>query len=87
VPYGNKRKVNIKIEIMEVLGLIVIYVIGYVLAYQLIKHIVEETFNKWTTGDRLMFLILSAASFISLIAFIFVYLAKSASEMDKKAKW
>ena len=66
------------------LGLIVFYLIGYVLAYRAIRK--ELTSNAWTEGDRIGALVLALTSWVGVITFNEDVLDWLNSK-DKRANW
>lgn len=64
---------------------VIIYVIGYVACYVMIKKAMKEKI--WTVGDRNIALFCSLSSWVGVLASLALLLFNREIKKDKPAKW
>ncbi len=66
---------------------IILYIGGVLVSYLYGRWVTIKMFNSWTLGDRTMTIILSLASWITVLAFLFSRLVYKLVDNDKSVNW
>jgi predicted ferric reductase len=74
---------------MGTLILIIVYLVGAVLGYVMLKKVMlmSNEYHTWTNFDRLMGLLCGLFSWIAVFVCLSIYITMHSDRLDKPAKW
>lgn len=70
--------------------MILIYLIGYICSYILLKRLITSDTTMWANGDRLFSLMFSILSWLLVIALLIIKITKYINDsnyLNKESKW
>ena len=67
--------------------MIVVYIIGILLSYIYLKYVAMMIYPHWTRGDRVIAIIFSFGSIITIIITSIHHLIEISEKHSEKAKW
>jgi uncharacterized membrane protein YdbT with pleckstrin-like domain len=73
--------------ILVLLFMVSAYLSGCVLSYNLAKNKIFKRNGDWLTSDRIVLIVLSLGSYLSLMLFLAIYFTLLAIGNDGKSKW